>query len=93
MGSFNDQTSFGSVEEAANFGDVLMIAVPPTSLTEVFAKPEVFKNKILINCVSGLRPDFEGNTIGLGTDLKVSIAENIAQLAPEAQVVEAFNTT
>lgn len=93
LGSFNDQTSFGTVEEVVNFGDVLMISVPSTSLAEVFAKPELFKNKILITCVSGLRPDFEGNTIGLGTDLQISIAETIANLAPDTHVVEAFNTT
>lgn len=31
--------------------------------------------------------------MGLKTDLTVSLAEKIAQLAPNAAVIEAFNTT
>jgi len=43
--------------------------------------------------VSGLRPDFQGQTLGLPTELTSSVAEQIAQLAPGAKVVEAFNLT
>ena len=49
--------------------------------------------KVLITCVSGLRPDFQGQTLGLPIELTSSVAEQIAQLAPGAKVVEAFNLT
>lgn len=45
----------------------------------------------MITCVSGLVPDFSGQTIGLSTNLKQSVAEEIAGKLPGAKVVEAFN--
>ena len=51
------------------------------------------EGKIIVTCVSGLQPDFTGQTLGIATDLERSVAETIQQLAPDANVVEAFNTT
>lgn len=85
--------SSGSVTEAAQFGEVILLAVPYPSLTEVLQDPSLFAGKTLITCVSGLRPDFRGETVGLPTDRTRSVAEEIAQLLPQTQVVEAFNLT
>ncbi len=49
--------------------------------------------KILLTCVSGLAPDFTGGTIGLSASITTSVAEQIAELAPGAKVVESFNLT
>lgn len=83
----------GTVEEAARFGDVVLLAVAPPALEKVLRVSPSLAGKVLITCISALRPDFQGQTVGLPTDLTVSIAEKIAQLAPDARVVEAFNTT
>lgn len=93
LARFNERTQSGTVTEAAAFGEVIMLAVPPTSLPEVLANPELFANKVLITCVSGLRPDFTGNVVGLPTALTQSVAEQIAQQLPGTRVVEAFNIT
>lgn len=93
LAQFNENTQSGTVTQAAAFGEVIMLAVPPTSLTEVLADAEPFANKLLITCVSGLRPDFAGSTVGLPSDRTQSVAEQIAQQLPNTRVVEAFNIT
>jgi 8-hydroxy-5-deazaflavin:NADPH oxidoreductase len=82
----------GTVREAAA-QDVILIAVWLPSLESVIQAAGTLEGKTIITCVSGLQPDFTGQTIGLGTDLKISVAETIQQLAPNSKVVEAFNTT
>lgn len=88
-----DSARAGSVVEAVDASDVLMLAVPADQLDAVLGEAGSLAGKILITCVSGLRPDFTGQTIGLATDLSTSIAEQIAQRVPGARVVEAFNST
>ena len=70
-----------------------MLAVWINSLDEVLQNSNDFAGKIVISCVSGLAPDFTGQTIGIATELKTSIAEQIQIKLPKAKVVEAFNTT
>ncbi|MCV3214672.1 NAD(P)-binding domain-containing protein [Plectonema radiosum NIES-515] len=83
----------GTPEVAVAESDVIVLAVWAPSLEEVFRTTGSLDGKIIITCVSALQPDFTGQTIGLATDLKISVAETIQQLAPKAKVVEAFNTT
>lgn len=73
--------------------EVVMLAVGMPQLEDAIAAGSPFDSKILITCVSGLRPDFTGQTIGLATELTISVAEQVQQLAPQARVVEAFNLT
>jgi 8-hydroxy-5-deazaflavin:NADPH oxidoreductase len=82
----------GTVQEAAA-QDIVLLAVWLPALEEVIQSAGSLDGKIVITCVSGLQPDFTGQTIGLATDLKTSVAETIQQLLPNAKVVEAFNTT
>ncbi len=87
------QARAGTVAEAVAFGEVLLLAVPYPSLDEVLAEAPAFAGKVLLTCVSGLRPDFSGQTTGLPSPRTESVAEEIARRLPGAQVVEAFNTT
>ena len=82
----------GTIQEAAA-QDVILLAVWLPALEEVIHAAGALEGKIVITCVSGLQPDFTGQTIGLATDLNISVAETIQQLVPKAKVVEAFNTT
>ena len=88
-----DPARAGSVAEAVAASDVLMLAVPADQLDQVLGEAGLLAGKTIITCVSGLPPDFSGQTMGLATDLTTSIAEQIAQRAPGAMVVEAFNST
>ncbi len=82
----------GTVQDAAA-QDIILLAVWLPALEEVIQTAGSLEGKTVITCVSGLQPDFTGQTIELATDLKVSVAETIQQLVPKANVVEAFNTT
>jgi 8-hydroxy-5-deazaflavin:NADPH oxidoreductase len=82
----------GTIQDAAA-QDVILLAVWLPVLEEVIHAVGSLDGKIIITCVSGIQPDFTGQTIGLATDLKISVAETIQKLVPNAKVVEAFNTT
>lgn len=84
---------FAKPSEAVGQSEVVMIAVMPFVLADVLKAAGSLAGKTVITCVSGLRPDFEGKTMGLATDLEISIAETIQKEAPDAKVVEAFNLT
>ena len=81
--------------QAVQFAEVVMLAVPWLALEDALkaAGSLALEGKVLITCVSGLRPDWEGQKMGLPTDLISSVAEMIAQLVPGVKVVEAFNAT
>lgn len=82
----------GTPAEAANFGETVMLAVPYAALEDALqGVANHIAGKTLITCVSGLLPDFSGQTVGLPTNLKQSVAEEIAAKLPNARVVEAFN--
>ncbi len=84
----------GTTKEAAEFGEIVVIAVPYAALEDALqGVSAAIGSKTLITCVSGLMPDFTGQTIGLATNLKQSVAEEIAEKLPDANVVEAFNIT
>jgi hypothetical protein len=83
----------GTPEEAVQSSDVVLITLQPFVLEEVLSTIGSWENKIVLTCMSGLKPDFTGQTIGIATDLKISVAEQLAQLVAGATVVEAFNIT
>ncbi len=70
-----------------------MLTVQYPAIEDALKLAGSLEGKVIITCVSGLKPDFEGQTMGLPTHLKVSVAEQIADFAPGAKIVEAFNTT
>lgn len=91
--SAGENAKVGTPEEAVYQSDVVMLAVWVPSLEEVIRATGSLDGKIIMTCVSGLQPDFTGQTIGIATELKTSVAETIQQFAPKAKVVEAFNIT
>jgi predicted dinucleotide-binding enzyme len=93
LGRYHSFTSSGSVAETIQFGEVILLSIPYLQLREVLTDTSLFQGKTVITCVSGLVPDFTGERIGLNSDLKISVAETIANALPGAMVVEAFNTT
>lgn len=91
--SAGETAQAGTPQDAVAHSDVILLAVWIPSLADVLHTVGALDHKIVITCVSGLQPDFTGQTVGLATDLKISVAETIQQLAPNAKVVEAFNIT
>ncbi|MBG1270932.1 NADPH-dependent F420 reductase [Nostoc sp. WHI] len=83
----------GTPAEAAQFGEVIFLAVPWVAVEDALSAAGSLDGKVLITCVSPLKPDFEGLTTGITAFLEISAAETIAQLVPTAKVVEAFNLT
>jgi hypothetical protein len=75
----------GSVAEAAAFGEVVLLAVPWTSVFEVIEQAGNLTGKILIDATNNIVPD-------PGEQLP-SAAETIAGWAGGAKVVKAFSTT
>ncbi|NJR51143.1 MAG: NAD(P)-binding domain-containing protein [Leptolyngbyaceae cyanobacterium CSU_1_3] len=88
-----NQATVDNMKEAIEKSQVVMLAIGVSALEEVMSAVGSLDGKIVITCISGLQPDFTGQTIGLATNLKVSVAERVQQLAPNAAVVEAFNIT
>jgi 8-hydroxy-5-deazaflavin:NADPH oxidoreductase len=83
----------GTPLEAVSQSDVILISVWVPDLAAAVRAAGSLDGKIVITCMSGLQPDFSGQTIGLPTNLAISVAETLQQLAPNAKVVEAFNST
>ena len=77
---------FGEIMETVSFGDVVVLAVPWTSIEETILKAGNLSNKILIDPTNPLTPDLKG----LAMD-NFSAAEKISNLAKSAKVVKAFN--
>ena len=75
------------------FGEVILLTVPFASLKGILAKPDLFKQKIIITCINGIETDLTGDTIGLHTKLELSVAEHIQNTLKVAKVIEAFNIT
>lgn len=77
----------GSVSEAVQFGDLVVLATPwaatVNALAEIKKRPQ---RKILWDCTNVLRPDMHGLLIGTTT----SGGEEVAKLAPWANVVKAI---
>jgi 8-hydroxy-5-deazaflavin:NADPH oxidoreductase len=88
-----ENAAVGTPEEAVLQSDIILLSVWLPSIEEVMRTMGSLNGKIIITCVSGLQPDFTGQTIGISTDFKMSVAETIQQFAPSAKVVEAFNST
>jgi NADPH-dependent F420 reductase len=84
-----DDAGWGTAAEAAEFGDVVLIAVPWEATQEVLSSiAPTLKGKALIDCTNPIKPDLSGLAVGHTT----SAAEEIARWAPGARVVKAFNT-
>jgi len=78
-------TRSGSATDAAIFGDVVLLTVRWVDVASALAGLESHLiGKTLISCINPFKPDFSGLEIGTTT----SGAEEVARLAPGANVVE-----
>jgi len=78
----------GTYSEAANFADVIVLAVPWSAVQESIEEVGDLNGKILIDCTNAVAPKLGGLLMGHTT----SAAEKIAEWAKGAKVVKAFNT-
>jgi len=75
-----------TVDEAARFGDVILLAVPWRS-PEALPRPETVAGKIVIDAMNPYKPDFTIYDLGDSTS-----SEETAKRLPGARLVKAFNT-
>lgn len=87
--SIGKNACFGTPAEAAEFGDVVVLAVPWSEAVNAVESSGPLKGKILIDCTNPLASDGSGLAVGHTT----SAAEEVAKAAGGARVVKAFNTT
>ncbi len=77
----------GNIKEAAQFGEVLVLAIPWTSVEQTILSAGDLSDKIVIDPTNPLLPDLRG----LALDDSTSVAEKIAGWAKTTKVVKAFN--
>lgn len=85
----------GSFEEAATFGDLLVLAVAGYVATEAvqLAGVDNFKGKVVIDTTNPIAPEPPVNgVLRYFTDLDESLMERIQNEIPNAKVVKAFNS-
>ena len=87
--SIGNNASYSLPKEAAEFGEIIALAVPWMQAESALKSAGSLNGKILIDCTNPLKPDYSGLAVGCTT----SAAEVVASLAPGAKVVKAFHTT
>ncbi|MEM1256055.1 MAG: NAD(P)-binding domain-containing protein [Cyanobacteria bacterium P01_H01_bin.21] len=80
-------TQGGTNTEAAEFGDVLLYTIRGVNPAEVLSTIDVLDGKILIDC-----NNFEIPAEFAYEPIPYSLAESLADQAPNAKIVKAFNT-
>lgn len=78
----------GSIANAADFGEVLILAIPWVGVENSLDEAGDLQGRVLVDCTNPFKPD--SNELLFGNDR--SGAEFIASKAKDAQVVKAFNT-
>jgi predicted dinucleotide-binding enzyme len=86
LGAIESRARAGSVDEAAAFGGVLLLAVPATAARDVIEQAGNLSGKILIDATNRMDSVVTSNDA-------TSMAEDVARWAKGAKVVKAFNTT
>jgi 8-hydroxy-5-deazaflavin:NADPH oxidoreductase len=83
----NGKARFGSNDEAAAFGDVLLYSLRGVSPSDALAQVNSLEDKVLIDLNnSEIPPDFAYQPI------TISLAEKLQQQVPRTRVVKAYNT-
>lgn len=84
---FGPAVSGGSNVEAADFGDIIVLATPFRACEAIISELGSLAEKVIIDVTNPV--DFENVQILVGNE--TSGGEEIARLAPDASVVKAFN--
>jgi len=82
--SVHPQAKVGLPQEAVAFADVIVLAVPYGAVVDALKAAGPLSGKLLFSCVNALKTDYSGLAVGTTS----SAAEEIANLAPGAKVVE-----
>ena len=88
MADAGANASATSVADTAAQSDILLLATPWPSTKQILGEAGSLVGKILIDATNPLLPDLSGLEVGTTT----SAGELVAQWAPGAKVVKAFNT-
>lgn len=78
----------GGVAAAAKFAEIVVLAVPYGAAADAIQQAGGVVGKVLVDISNPISADYKDLVIGHAT----SAAEEIQKLAPQAQVVKAFNT-
>lgn len=82
-------TRAAGVREAAEHGEVVVLATPWEGVRDALAAAGDLTGKVLLDCTNPLAKDLLGLAIGHTT----SAGEQVAALVPGARVVKIFNST
>lgn len=82
------ETKAVSLEQSVADAEVVVLACPWTAVQGILETVGDLREKILIDCINPLNADFSGLDLGFS----ISASEQIAQWAPGAHVVKAFNS-
>jgi len=85
--SIGVMASGGTIAQAAKFGSVVLLAVRWDAVPSALKAAGSLSGKVIIDCTNPMNSDWTQLVEGLTS----SGAERIAELAPEAYVVKAFN--
>jgi 8-hydroxy-5-deazaflavin:NADPH oxidoreductase len=85
VAELGDAARAGTPEEAARYGEVVLLTVPWGQVEDALSQAgDATRGKVLWSAVNAPKPDLSGLVIGTTT----SVAEEIARLVPGANVVE-----
>lgn len=76
-----------TVDEAATFGEVVLLAIPWSRREEGLPEPELLEGKIVIDSLNPYTSDFEPEDLGDDTS-----SEDVARRLPGSRIVKALNT-
>lgn len=85
------KASTGTIEEAAKFGDIIILAVPFKAVEEVAEKIGPQKGKTIIETTNPY-PNRDGEVAQKVRDSNKAASVFVAEHFPEAHVLKAFNT-
>lgn len=85
---FGDNVTSASIADAVADADVVFLAIPYDAAASVVEAAGGSAGKVVVDLTNPMKADFSGLAIGFTT----SAAEEIARLAPQANVVKGFNT-
>jgi predicted dinucleotide-binding enzyme len=88
-----ERAHVGTFDEAAAFGDIVLLSVPGSALAEVIelARPENLKGKTVLDITNPM--DFsEGVPPKFTATVGNSLGETVQRLLPDSNVVKAFNS-